>query len=219
MWVANYSDDNVTRLSTADGRHLGTYPVGEKPIALAFDGSSIWVANQNSHNVSRLNAFDGSLRGTLDLNGRKPTALAFDGANLWVATWDGSGDFIHKLRISDGDLKWIPLVESPFALAFDGSSIWVANQFADSVTRLRETSGGDIEIVGEVENIGDSPVALAFDGANIWVANYLDGTVTKLASDGSTMGPFPVGAGPAALAFDGANVWVANAGSNDVMKK
>jgi DNA-binding beta-propeller fold protein YncE len=44
--------------------------------------------------------------------------------------------------------------------------------------------------------------------------------VTKLrASDGSTLGTFPVGAGPVGVAFDGANIWVANSSDNTISKR
>src|SRR6266404_5935830 len=66
---------------------------------------------------------------------------------------------------------------------------------------------------------GNGPRAVAFDGANIWVANLIDDTVTKLrASDGVTVGTFPVGRNPIGLAFDGANIWVANFSENTVSK-
>ena len=49
---------------------------------------------------------------------------------------------------------------------------------------------------------------MLFDGASIWVANATDGTVSKLrASDGQSLGTYPVATNLRALAFDGTNVW------------
>src|SRR2546423_10591529 len=45
IWVANRSDNTVTKLRATDGALLGTFPTGDFPIHLAFDGSNIWVTN------------------------------------------------------------------------------------------------------------------------------------------------------------------------------
>ena len=72
------------KLSASDGSNLGTFPTGNKPVALAYDGENIWVANKFSHNVMKLRASDGSLVDTIKV-GRSPEALLFDGNSVWVA--------------------------------------------------------------------------------------------------------------------------------------
>src|SRR6266550_3289161 len=42
IWVANRSDNTVTKWRASDGALLGTFPTGNFPIHLAFDGSNIW---------------------------------------------------------------------------------------------------------------------------------------------------------------------------------
>jgi collagen triple helix repeat protein len=69
-------------------------------------------------------------------------------------------------------------------------------------------------------SLGGSAAGIAFDGANIWVATRTTDRITKLrASDGTTVGTFPVGMAPFGVAFDGANIWVANNVSNTVSKR
>ncbi len=105
--------------------------------------------------------------------------------------------------------------EGPEAVAFDGANIWVANQFSNTVSKVRISDGA---ILGTY-SVGKRPVALVFDGANIWVANYLSDSVTKLrASDGLALGTYAAGDGPGGLAFDKTNIWVANRNSNDLTK-
>src|SRR6185369_10434490 len=75
--------------------------------------------------------------------------------------------------------------DGPEAVAFDGTNVWVANQFSDTVTKIRASDGA---VVGTY-SVGKRPVALAYDGANIWVANYLGNSLTKLrASTGAALG-------------------------------
>src|SRR5262249_9088235 len=83
MWVANFSDNTVTKLGP-DGTVLGTFPVGSKPWALAFDGASIWVTNRGDGTVSRLRASYGAALGTFPV-GTFPLGVAFDGVYIWVA--------------------------------------------------------------------------------------------------------------------------------------
>jgi hypothetical protein len=54
--------------------------------------------------------------------------------------------------------------------------------------------------------VGNGPDNFTSDGSNIWVSNSSDNTLTKLrASDGTSLGTFPVGNHPQRLAFDGSN--------------
>ncbi|HET9866676.1 MAG TPA: hypothetical protein VFQ06_05240, partial [Nitrospira sp.] len=40
VFVANQFSDTVTKLSASDGAVIGSYTVGHRPVALAFDGAS-----------------------------------------------------------------------------------------------------------------------------------------------------------------------------------
>ena len=202
---------------------LYTFPVGEFPVALAFDGNSIWVANLDENTLSKL-ALDGTELGTFPV-GEGPWALTFDGQSIWVANAGieraRGGNTVSKLALDGTVLGTFPVVQGPAALAFDGQSIWVANRGDDTVTKLAL----DGTVLGTF-TVGDRPLGLAFDGESIWVANtrsfggdvdYTEGRVTKLALDGTDLGTFSVGDRPfpIALAFDGESIWVTNYGIPD----
>lgn len=189
------------------------FVVGNKPVGLAFDGSSMWVANLNSDNVMKLRASDGAQLGTFAV-GSLPAEVAFDGANIWVTNHGGGN--VSKLQANDGTLLGTYTVGSnPFGIAFDGANIWVANTTSGNVTKLRATDGTNLGIFA----VGASPIGIAFDGANIWVTNHSGNNVWKLqGSDGSVLGNYVVGSNPYGIAYDGANMWVANENSNTVTK-
>ncbi len=71
------------------------FTVGNKPYAVASDGTNIWVANNGSSNVTKLKASDGSLVGTYAV-GSSPIGVAFDGSNIWVANY-GSSNSVSRL--------------------------------------------------------------------------------------------------------------------------
>src|SRR2546423_5765161 len=109
---------------------IQTFPTGDGPQYLAFDGANIWVSNFYGGSLTRLRASDGSPQGTFTA-GPTPGQLAFDGANIWVSGW--SDNSVRKLRASNGEiLKTIPVGSSVRGLAWDGENIWVAIQDDDT---------------------------------------------------------------------------------------
>lgn len=199
--------------STVGSKVLGTYPIGNAPIALAFDGSNIWVANQDDDTVTKLSVSTGVESPGSPYNvGDGPVALSFDGANIWVANKHSAN--VMKLNVSTGAvLGTYPVGYNPEGMLFDGANIWVANASDNNVMKLRASDG---TLLGKYP-VGDSPSALVFDGTNIWVANPGDDNVMKLhAATGAVRGIYNTGHPPYwgyypyALVFDGTNIWVAN---------
>ena len=102
----------------------------------------------------------------------------------------------------------------PEGIATDGTSVFVANQFSDTVSKLRASDGA---VVGTYA-VGHRPVAVAFDGAFFWVANYLSNNVMKLDASGAVVATFATGDGPGGLLATNGNVWVANRNANTLTK-
>src|SRR6266540_3331135 len=130
--------------------------------------------------------------------------------------------FLAVATLAQTDVPQIGAIvvgKGPEGVAFDGTSIWVANQFSNSVTKLRASDGA---VLGTFA-VGKRPIGVAFDGASIWVTNQFSNSVTKLrASDGAVLETFAVGRGPFGVAMAptsaGIHVWVANFGSDTVSK-
>ena len=180
-----------------------TFPVGNFPNALVFDGESIWVATFNG--ITKL-SLDGQQLGTFSV-GDFPRALAFDGESIWVA--NAVSDTVTKLGLDGRQLGTFPVGDLPEALAFDGKNIWVANSWHNSVTKLG-LDGREVSTFPVGQGLGS--LDLAFDGESIWVADGYHDEVTKLGLDGHKLATFPEIFGPRAILFDGKNIWVANGG-------
>jgi len=54
IWVANWSDNTVTKLRAKDGTGIRTLMVDQSPTDAAFDGSSIWVTSYGSNTVDKI---------------------------------------------------------------------------------------------------------------------------------------------------------------------
>ena len=114
---------------------IQSFPVGELPVDLTFDGANIWSANSRDNTVDKLRASDGVLQGIFP-TGDFPEGLTFDGANIWVANF--IDNTVTKLRASDGGLQGIfPVGSGPQGMAFDGANVWITNSLADTVSKLR----------------------------------------------------------------------------------
>jgi DNA-binding beta-propeller fold protein YncE len=86
-------------------------------------------------------------------------------------------------------IQTFPAGHGPTALASDGANIWIANQYDNTVVKLRASDG---TLQGTFP-VGPSPIDIIYDGANFWIANSTDGTVTKLrGSDGANLGTFTI---------------------------
>src|SRR5437762_3655218 len=149
-----------------------SFPVGNDPFFLVFDGANIWVTNAGEDTVTKLRASDGANLGTFPVGGLFPEFITFDGANIWVS--NNISNNVTKLRASDGVvLGTFPVGDSPEGIAYDGANIWVTNYSDDTVTKLRASDG----VVLGVYPVGSGPMGVLFDGTSIWVANYLDNTL------------------------------------------
>ena len=199
---------------------VATYPVGNSPRALVFDGQSIWVMNALGGTLSQLTATGcaanpdpcGLASHTLKVD-QLPTALALsaDNRTLWVA--QGLNNTLLQFDVATRrQLAQFRLPNVPTAMLLVGDDLWVANQFTGTVTRV----GPDGAILGDYP-AGSKPIALAYDGTHLWAANQEAATLTQLdPATGAIVNSFSPGGQPAALAYDGAHLWAALSDKNAV---
>jgi DNA-binding beta-propeller fold protein YncE len=181
---------------------ITSFPTGNGPSALAFDGEHMWVANSVDGTVMKLDTSTGQVLGTYPA-GKTPMALAFDGANIWVAS---AGDgLLYKLRASDGtSVLTVPFAspnnDNQVALVFDGTNIWAFSLQDRNLTKVRAADG---MIQGSFREGANA--AMAFDGQYIWLAQG-SGFHRIRASDGTDAGEVNLGCSIVSAAFDGTYV-------------
>ena len=87
IWVANNSDQTVTKFRPSDGAIELVVPVRTYPTGICFDGRSIWVCLTGyispGKRVTKILASDGSIEGEFPVDTR-PFAITSDGTNVWV---------------------------------------------------------------------------------------------------------------------------------------
>lgn len=157
IWVANFFDGNVTKLSR-DGVPLGIFATDDGSAGVLFDGNSIWVANNGNNTVTHLRPADGEVLETLAADAG-PFGLAFDGSNLWVSNF--SSNTVSKIATAAPP----PPSRSGLVLALgfnEGSGLTAVDSSA---------AGNNGTITGATRTTGQTGFggALSFDGVDDWV--------------------------------------------------
>jgi hypothetical protein len=190
---------------------LATYPVGDQPRALLFDGQAMWVANYFDNTLTKLAASGcagssqdcGLALGTFPVDSL-PSAMAFDGDRLWVAS-----SLQQTLSVLDPTTGAVDatyqLSHVPTAILWADSFLWIANDFAGTVSKV----SGDGQTQADVD-VGEGPVGLAYDGTSLWVILKRDRTVVRMDPGGPALDDrVPLDGEPSAIAYDGTSIWVA----------
>jgi YVTN family beta-propeller protein len=86
LWVANFDDDTVTRI-TVPGRgqtvETDDFEVGDGPVDVAVGEGAVWVVSRLDRKLSRLDGETGDVKATVDL-GNEPQRVAAGEGAIWV---------------------------------------------------------------------------------------------------------------------------------------
>ena len=155
VWTANDFGNNLTRIAP-DGTVVGTYPAGQGPIALAYDGRALWVASEDDGQLLEVDTLTGNVVNSYPLGGN-PRALAYDGTYVWAALVDTSE--VVKVDPASGEVAArVAVGEGPVALLYDGSTLWSADQAANTITRIEPATGDKVTTL----RVPGGPYALAW---------------------------------------------------------
>jgi hypothetical protein len=184
--------------------------LGSGPLAIAFDGSRFWTANFGGSvsivtpqpaipwSVSNVNVTVGS---------PAPVGIVFDGSNIW--TTDANASTITRLSSVGSILQTVTVGAAPYNPAFDGANIWVPNNFSNSVTVMRASTGAILQtLTGNGLNF---PYAAGFDGERVLITNETGDSVSLWkAADLTPLGSSGMGAlsHPRGVCSDGLNFWI-----------
>jgi YVTN family beta-propeller protein len=191
------------------GPVAATYPAGDSPRAVLFDGETVWVANFFDYTVTRLQATGcsssadpcGRPLGTYYLN-NAPVSLAHDGRSLWVA--ETTVGYLTRLDPATGErLDQYRLPHLPGALLYHDNGLWVVYNFADSVGRI-DTNGAAVARY----DTDEEPWGIVLASDRLWISNQASETLIEMdPATGNILQRVSLAGRPGALAFDGQHLW------------
>ncbi|MGD0279663.1 MAG: YncE family protein [Smithella sp.] len=229
VWVTNPGSNDVTVINATTG-NLVTYPSGNDPDGIAFDGTNMWVVNYTPATVTEIRASDGVILQTIPVGTSgvsNPRLVAYDNVSnyIWVAVC--SDNKVIKIDPATGNIVGDYDVPGfPYAIVFDGTYMWVTQGDLNTVAKIRTSDG----TILATYNAGVAPNGITFDGTYIWITDQVYTgsppfpmttvcTVTQIrASDGVVIGTHQVGERPQWVASGGGYIWVTNGSDNTVSR-
>jgi streptogramin lyase len=225
IWVANSSENTVSKLDTTTGQEVGRYTVGANPSRTAVDlDGNVWVANRDSANVHRIRVDDCQGQGCVDtpINvGGGPRGVAIDAENnVWVGSWNDS----NVMKISPATQRVEAVVETPggvYGLAIDGAGIlWTSERDGGRMSKIDTRTAQLLETY--TPPFGRSLYGIAVDArGNVWLGNYDQHNLLKFDSRTNQWSAYsdPAARFTRGVAVDSDGfVWVANSGTNNVSR-
>jgi YVTN family beta-propeller protein len=208
----------------SQGLAVVTYPAGDSPRSLVFDGEAIWVANFFDSTVSRLQATNCGVGGA-DPCGRAlgtyhvdnlPLSLAYDGRRLWVAS-ALNGNLTQLDPATGAEVARYNLPHLPTTIVNANGTIWVVHTHAETERLTRIEADG--RITGQYD-IDEAPFGMVFAGDYLWISSQGDaGSLSQFdPAQAAVVQRLAVEGKPGALAFDGRSLWVALESDNSVLQ-
>lgn len=199
---------------------IATIPVGNRPVALAYDSTNntIYVGNAGSSNISVINGSRDVVTATIPVSGI-PSGMAFDPLNGLVYVTNEGGDNVTVINSTTNRvITTVPVGDRPYGIGVDSATgnVYVSNQGGSNLTVI---SGHTNTVTSSITTGGTYGWGVAFDDSNgyIYVSNQLSSNVSVIDGQTNTLvGSVAVApletAEPLGIAFDGANglLYVAN---------
>jgi YVTN family beta-propeller protein len=125
VWVANSSENTVSRILPETASSVATITVGRQPSAVAVGEGAVWVADRGDDLVSRIDPASGSQISIPVGDG--PAGIAVGAGAVWVANADdGTVSRIDPQRRTV--VATVGVGGRPVGVAVSGGRIWVSIQ-------------------------------------------------------------------------------------------
>jgi serine/threonine protein kinase len=225
VWVANVSDETLSRIDPADtAARPATIPVDDYPSDLTVGAGSVLVALGALAELQRVNPVQNEAGTPIPALGEgvscgaPEASVTFGGGAAWFVCKGGE---LGRVDLRTGNAARIGLAAGLLTssssvlpelvdVAYGLGSLWVVNRAANSVVEIDPLTSQKRNQI----TVGQRPTAVAVGAGSLWVTNYDDDTVTRIAVPGPgetpTLSTFPVGDGPVDVAVGEGAVWVAN---------
>jgi YVTN family beta-propeller protein len=169
-YISNTGDGAVFVVDQSTASVVGTIPVGDQPVGVAFspDGTSAYVANFGS-GVSVIETATHSVVATITLGGfPEDVAVSRDGSRVYVSNATANTVTVIETA-SNGVVATIPVGAAPGALAVtpDGAFVYVSARNGGAVQVIATSTNTIVGSIAFPFNPGD--LAMSPDGSTVYV--------------------------------------------------
>jgi YVTN family beta-propeller protein len=213
LWVANASDDTVSRVAVEGGARTDVR-VGAGPFGITRAGDDVWVANSGAGSVTRIDTRTGTPGDEIPV-GRAPFFVAADDSSVFVSNGAGTKVTVLDARTGERAGASIRVCRQPRGIVAGGTATWVVCKSGGAVRRI---------VNGQVTRtiaVGENPVGIAIGGNALWVTNRDSGTVSRIdlsSPEGGEAKTIEVGSEPFGIAFGEGFAWVTLSGEDKLLR-
>jgi DNA-binding beta-propeller fold protein YncE len=173
VWVADFSDGRVTKLSARTGKILLRRSFAESHEGLVVQPEGVWVTSETGV-VHKLDPQTGKTLLTVRV-GDDADYITAGGGSIWVSCY--LDDRLWRLDPATGKaLQTITVGTGGQGIAVDGTSVWLAKYDRGRLLRIDAVAGRVVESF----RTGPQPRAVALAGGSVWVANSAGSTLTRV---------------------------------------
>ncbi len=211
FWATVPTADTVVRAPVGGGE-AKEIAVGDGPMGVTFDGSSIWVANSAGPSISAIDPTDDSVSEPVTLQGASfPSQIAAGEGRLWVV--DRENALLISAEPGDPSVQEdSPLGSKPKGVVTGAGSVWAANTGNGKVVEFSPT-GGELDEI----QVGGEPRLLAYGFGRIWVADG-NGAVEAIDPADNSVQRVAVEGSPEGVAIGKDRVWVTTGEGDEVVR-
>jgi hypothetical protein len=202
VWAAGASDGSVVRIDPATGTAGTPVPVGDTPLRLAADGTTLWVSVFGAEHLVAVDIRTSKVIHDVATPGG-PEGVAVGFGAIWLVRQEAAT--LTRLDRAGKVLGTTPLGATPRLVAIGATHVWVANFGDGTLTRVRP-DGSHPETSAR---ICDGAQGLAVDRGTVWVTCTTGDEV--VAVDETTMavrGRVAVPGEPDGIRADAGGLWV-----------
>jgi streptogramin lyase len=202
--------NTVVRLDLTDASIVGGYAVGDTPLGVAADDTSVWVANFGS-TVTKVDPAGGTAPTTLGVSVASgtgnPKAVVIGGGSTWVAVGGDRGAVNRFLPDQSTPKRYDLTTTGVEGIAYGADSVWVTNSQTGELVKIDPATGAS-------QSFGLEPdgglYGLAFGDGSLWVADGLGHKALLRVdpADGRVIATIPLRGDPKGVAFGEGAVWV-----------
>jgi YVTN family beta-propeller protein len=203
LWVANFDDSTVTRVSP-NGKIRTDIALADGPFGVFSAGGQFWVSSADAGVVTPISVATGSPGKPIHV-GRHPEFITGDENSVYVSNAFDDTVSVIDPRADTPVGRPIRVGRFPRGIASSGTAVWVADYDDNNDDRI---------VIGQVIKtipVGRHPVGVAVGANAVWVANEADNTVSRIdLGPGGKVKTIRVGTAPFAIAFGLGSAWVTN---------
>lgn len=164
VFVAQQGQNQVSVISGATNQVTDIVPVGQYPMAVAFDSANedVYVANFGSDNVTIINATNNEVTGSVPV-GAEPEGVTYDSANGDIYVSNSQSNYVSVIS-GASEVASVQVGPYPVGITYNAafSLIAVVSNAGDEVNFIATSND---TVVGSVA-VGHLPVGIAYNPTN-----------------------------------------------------